>query len=168
MYGQMTAGSWIYIGTQGIVQGTYETFAECARQHFGGTLAGRLVVTAGLGGMGGAQPLAATINGAAILAVEVDPRRIERRLATGYCDMMVDDLDKALTVVAAARQRREAVSGGLLGNIADVLPELHRRGVAIDVLTDQTSAHDLRAGLHPAGILGGRGGRVPPARSGRL
>jgi urocanate hydratase len=151
MFGQMTAGSWIYIGTQGIVQGTYETFAECARQHFGGSLAGRLVVTAGLGGMGGAQPLAATINGAAILAVEVDPRRIERRLATGYCDMKVDDLDQALTVLSAARQRREALSVALPGNIADVLPELHRRGVAIDVLTDQTSAHDLRLGYIPRG-----------------
>jgi urocanate hydratase len=152
MYGQMTAGSWIYIGTQGILQGTYETFAECARKHFGGNLAGRLVVTAGLGGMGGAQPLAATMNGAAFLGVEVDPHRIQRRVETGYCDRMSTNLDEALTLVEAARQNKEALSVGLLGNIADVLPELVRRGVVPDMLTDQTSAHDLRLGYIPIGL----------------
>ncbi|TFG53402.1 MAG: urocanate hydratase [Gemmatimonadales bacterium] len=152
MYGQMTAGSWIYIGTQGILQGTYETFAECARKHFGGTLAGRLVVTAGLGGMGGAQPLAATMNGAAFLGVEVDPHRIQRRVETGYCDRMSTDLDEALELVESAKQRKEALSVGLLGNIADVLPELVRRGVVPDMLTDQTSAHDLRLGYVPVGL----------------
>ena len=151
MYGQMTAGSWIYIGTQGILQGTYETFAELARQHFGGTLAGRLVVTGGLGGMGGAQPLAATMNGAAFLGVDVDPARIQRRVDTGYCDLISHDLDEALQRCLAARQRREALSVGLVGNIADVLPELVRRGVAVDVVTDQTSAHDIRVGYIPIG-----------------
>ena len=151
MYGQMTAGSWIYIGTQGILQGTYETFAECARQHFGGTLAGRLVVTAGLGGMGGAQPLAATMNGAACLCVEVDPHRIKRRVETGYCDRMATDLDEALDLVLGAKERKEALSVGLLGNIAEVLPELVRRDLVPDVLTDQTSAHDLHTGYIPAG-----------------
>ncbi len=151
MYGQMTAGSWIYIGTQGILQGTYETFAECARQHFGGTLEGRLVVTAGLGGMGGAQPLAATMNGGCMLAVEVDPERIRRRVETRYCDRMIDDLDEALTVLDDARSRGEALSVGLVGNIADVMPELVRRGVCPDVVTDQTSAHDLRLGYIPSG-----------------
>lgn len=150
MYGQMTAGSWIYIGTQGILQGTYETFAECANQHFGGTLAGRLVVTAGLGGMGGAQPLAATMNGAACLCVEVDPERIHRRVETGYCDVFSDDLDDALRQVLAAKEAGEALSVGLLGNIAEVLPELVRRDVVPDVLTDQTSAHDLQLGYIPA------------------
>ena len=152
MYGQMTAGSWIYIGTQGILQGTYETFAECARQHFGGTLAGRLVVTAGLGGMGGAQPLAATMNGAAFLGIDVDPERIRRRVDTGYCDRMETDLDAALRLVEDARAGRQALSVGLVGNVADVLPELVRRGVAPDVVTDQTSAHDLRVGYIPAGL----------------
>ncbi|HEU5154883.1 MAG TPA: urocanate hydratase [Gemmatimonadales bacterium] len=152
MYGQMTAGSWIYIGTQGILQGTYETFAECARQHFVGTLAGRLVVTAGLGGMGGAQPLAATMNGAAFLGVDVDAWRIQRRVDTGYCDLMTTSLDEALRLVEGARQKREALSVGLLGNIAEVLPELVRRSVVPDVLTDQTSAHDLRLGYIPAGL----------------
>jgi urocanate hydratase len=151
MFGQMTAGSWIYIGTQGILQGTYETFAECARQHFGGTLAGRLLVTAGLGGMGGAQPLAATMNGAACLAVEVDPGRIQRRVDTGYCDRMTTDLDEALDLLLEARRERSALSVGLVGNIADVLPELVRRGIAIDIVTDQTSAHDLRLGYVPRG-----------------
>jgi len=151
MYGQMTAGSWIYIGTQGILQGTYETFAECARQHFGGSLEGRLVVTAGLGGMGGAQPLAATMNGGVCLAVEVDPHRIERRVETGYCDRLATDLDEALGLVLDAKSGSEALSVGLLGNIAEVLPELVRRGVVPDVLTDQTSAHDLRLGYIPAG-----------------
>jgi len=152
MYGQMTAGSWIYIGTQGILQGTYETFAECARQHFHGSLRGRLVVTAGLGGMGGAQPLAATMNGAAFLGVEVDPARILRRVETGYCDLMMDDLDEALDRVLTARERGEAVSVGLVGNIADVLPDLVQRGIVPDVLTDQTAAHDLRVGYIPSGF----------------
>ncbi len=151
MYGQMTAGSWIYIGTQGILQGTYETFAECARQHFGGTLAGRLVVTAGLGGMGGAQPLAATMNGAAFLGIDVDPVRIQRRVETGYCDRIETDLDAALDAVLDAKQKGEALSVGLVGNVAEVLPELVRRGVSPDVVTDQTSAHDLRVGYIPAG-----------------
>ncbi len=152
MYGQMTAGSWIYIGTQGILQGTYETFAEAARQHFGGTLEGRLVVTAGLGGMGGAQPLAATMNGGVCLAVEVDPARLRRRVETGYCDRMVEDLDEALDLVLDAKGKNEALSVGLLGNIAEMLPELVRRDVVPDVLTDQTSAHDLREGYIPAGF----------------
>jgi urocanate hydratase len=151
MYGQMTAGSWIYIGTQGILQGTYETFAECARQHFGGTLSGRLVVTGGLGGMGGAQPLAATMNGAAFLGVDVDETRIRRRVDSGYCDRLATDLDEALHLVLDAKRRRAALSVGLVGNIADVLPELVRRGVAPDVVTDQTSAHDLRVGYIPLG-----------------
>ena len=151
MFGQMTAGSWIYIGTQGILQGTYETFAECARQHFGGTMAGRLVVSAGLGGMGGAQPLAATMNGAAFLGVEVDPARAERRVETGYCDRLSTRLDEALALVEEAKRARQPLSVGLVGNIAEVLPELVRRGVEIDVVTDQTSAHDLRLGYIPAG-----------------
>ncbi|HKT59998.1 MAG TPA: urocanate hydratase [Gemmatimonadales bacterium] len=152
MYGQMTAGSWIYIGTQGILQGTYETFAECARQHFGGTLEGRLVVTGGLGGMGGAQPLAATMNGAAFLGVDVDESRIRRRVDTRYCDRLEHDLDTALRLVEEARARRRPLSVGLVGNIAEVLPELVRRGVVPDVLTDQTSAHDLRVGYIPVGL----------------
>ena len=152
MYGQMTAGSWIYIGTQGILQGTYETFAECARQHFGGTLEGRLVVTGGLGGMGGAQPLAATMNGAAFLGVDVEESRIRRRVETRYCDRLEHDLDAALRIVEEARARRRPLSVGLVGNIAEVLPELVRRGVVPDVLTDQTSAHDLRLGYIPAGL----------------
>jgi urocanate hydratase len=151
MYGQMTAGSWIYIGTQGILQGTFETFAECARQHFGGSLAGRLVVTAGLGGMGGAQPLAATMNGAAFLGVDVDATRIQRRVDSGYCDRIETGLDAALDAVLGAKARGEALSVGLVGNAADVLPELVRRGVAVDVVTDQTSAHDLRVGYLPRG-----------------
>jgi len=151
MYGQMTAGSWIYIGTQGILQGTYETFAECARQYFGGTLSGRLVVTGGLGGMGGAQPLAATMNGAAFLGVDVDETRIRRRVDSGYCDRLATDLDEALRLVLDAKRRSAALSVGLVGNIADVLPELVRRGVAPDVVTDQTSAHDLRVGYIPLG-----------------
>lgn len=151
MYGQMTAGSWIYIGSQGIVQGTYETFAECARQNFGGNLKGRLVVSAGLGGMGGAQPLAATMNGAVFLGIDVDPDRIERRVATGYCDVMETDLDKALKRIESARKERQPLSIGLLGNVADVLPELLKRGVSIDMLTDQTSAHDLQVGYIPRG-----------------
>ena len=149
MFGQMTAGSWIYIGSQGILQGTYETFAACARRHFGGSLAGRLVVTAGLGGMGGAQPLAATMNGAAFLGVEVNPERIERRLQTGYLDRKSDNLDEALGWLLEAKRRKQALSVGLLGNAAAVLPELARRGVVPDVLTDQTSAHDMLNGYVP-------------------
>src|SRR5882762_3676136 len=149
MFGQMTAGSWIYIGSQGILQGTYETFAACARRHFGGSLAGRFVLTAGLGGMGGAQPLAATMNGAAFLGVEVDPRRIEKRLQTGYVDRRTADLAEALRWVMEAKERREALSVGLVGNAAEVLPELVRRGVTPDVLTDQTSAHDTLNGYVP-------------------
>jgi len=151
MYGQMTAGSWIYIGSQGIVQGTYETFAECARQHFEGSLKGKLVVTAGLGGMGGAQPLAATMNGAAFLGIEVDESRIDMRIKTGYCDVKCTDLDDALDRVMNAKAEGEALSVGLLGNVAEVLPELMHKGVIPDVLTDQTSAHDLRVGYIPAG-----------------
>ena len=148
MYGQMTAGSWIYIGSQGIVQGTYETFAECAKQHFNGSMSGRLVVTAGLGGMGGAQPLAVTMNDGLCLAVEVDPWRIQRRVETGYCDVMSENLDEALDLLDKAKG---GLSVGLLGNIADVMPELERRGIVPDVITDQTSAHDLRFGYIPAG-----------------
>src|SRR5688572_17852889 len=135
MYGQMTAGSWIYIGTQGILQGTYETFAAAARRHFGGSLKGRLLLTAGLGGMGGAQPLAGTMNGAVVLAVEVDRARIERRLATRYCDRMETDLDAALAAAQTACARGEATSIALLGNAADVFPEIVRRGVAPDLVT---------------------------------
>jgi urocanate hydratase len=156
MYGQMTAGSWIYIGTQGILQGTYETFAACARKHFGGgvgvspaTLKGKLVVSGGLGGMGGAQPLAATFNGAAFLGVEVDLQRIERRIKTRYLDVTTNSIDIALKMVLEARGRGEAISVGLLGNIADVLPELLKRKITPDVLTDQTSAHDPLNGYVP-------------------
>jgi urocanate hydratase len=152
MYGQMTAGSWIYIGTQGILQGTYETFAAAGRKHFGGDLAGKLVATGGMGGMGGAQPLAATMNGAAILCVEVDPERIKRRVKTGYCDVMVNSLDEALRILKNAVRKREAASVGLVGNCADVIPELARRGVVPDVLTDQTSAHDPINGYIPRGL----------------
>ena len=152
MYGQMTAGSWIYIGTQGILQGTYETFASAARRHFGGTLTGRLLVTAGLGGMGGAQPLAATMNGAAALAIEVDPDRIARRLATRYVDEAATDLSEALDRVDGWRRTRTARSIAVEGNAADVLPELLRRGVVPDVLTDQTSAHDALNGYVPHGL----------------
>ena len=152
MFGQMTAGSWIYIGTQGILQGTYETFAACARARFDGLLEGRLVVTAGLGGMGGAQPLATTMNGGTLLAIEVDEARIRRRVATGYCDRMTGDLDEALELVVTAREKKEALSVGLVGNVAEVLPEIVRRGVLPDILTDQTSAHDLRLGYIPAGM----------------
>ena len=151
MYGQMTAGSWIYIGTQGILQGTFETFAECARKHFGGTLEGRLLVTGGLGGMGGAQPLAATMNGAAFLGVEVDERRIKRRVDTGYCDKICYDLDEALGEVLAARDEKRALSVGLVSNVAHVIPELVKRDIVPDALTDQTAAHDLRCGYIPLG-----------------
>src|SRR5450755_511898 len=152
MYGQMTAGSWIYIGSQGILQGTYETFAAAARQHFGGDLAGKLVVTGGMGGMGGAQPLAATLNGAAFLGIDVDPEHIKRRVKTGYCDVMVNDLDEALRILKNAVRKREAASVGLVGNCADIVPELARRGVVPDVLTDQTSAHDPLNGYVPNGM----------------
>lgn len=152
MYGQMTAGSWIYIGTQGILQGTYETFAECARKYFGGTLEGRFVFTGGLGGMGGAQPLAATMNGAAFLGVDIDPTRIERRVASRYCDRMTNSLDEALTLVLTAKERKEALSVGLVGNIAEVAQALVERGIIPDVVTDQTSAHDLMYGYLPSGL----------------
>ena len=152
MYGQMTAGSWIYIGTQGILQGTYETFAAAARKHFNGSLEGRILVTGGLGGMGGAQPLAATMNGAAFLGIEVDPARIQRRIDTGYLDGMADNLDEAWRLVTAARDNRRALSVGLVGNCADVLPEMVRRGWIADVLTDQTSAHDPLHGYVPMGL----------------
>ena len=152
MYGQMTAGSWIYIGTQGILQGTFETFAAAARQKFGGDLHGRFVLTAGLGGMGGAQPLAATMNGAAILAAEVDPRRIERRLETGYVDRMTEDLDEAMAWIEEARSSKEALSVGLVGNAAEVFPAILERGVVPDVVTDQTSAHDPLDGYVAPGM----------------
>jgi urocanate hydratase len=152
MYGQMTAGSWIYIGTQGILQGTYETFAALARQRFGGTLRGRLVVTAGLGGMGGAQPLAITMNEGCALCVEVDLRRIERRLASGYLDERAGDLDDALRRLQSARDEGRPLSIGLLGNASEVMPEIVRRGVEVDAATDQTSAHDPLNGYIPAGL----------------
>ncbi len=152
MYGQMTAGSWIYIGTQGILQGTYETLAAVAARHFGGSLAGRLFVTAGLGGMGGAQPLAATMNGAAALCVEVDPARIERRLATRYVDEATDSLDEAIERASRWQRERQARSIALRGNAADVLPALVERGVVPDVVTDQTSAHDPLNGYVPNGL----------------
>src|SRR5438094_3796273 len=152
MYGQMTAGSWIYIGSQGIVQGTYETFAEAARQRFGGTLKGKFILTAGLGGMGGAQPLAVTMNEGVCLAVEVDPHHIERRLETGYCDEMASTLDEALAQVREACNTGQQLSIGLIGNAAEVYPELVRRGVIPDMVTDQTSAHDALNGYLPAGL----------------
>ncbi len=152
MYGQMTAGSWIYIGTQGILQGTYETFAAAARKHFGGDLAGKLVVTGGMGGMGGAQPLAATMNGAAFLGIDVDPERIKRRVKGGYCDVLVTNLDEALRILKNAVRKREAASVGLVGNCADLIPELAKRGVVPDLLTDQTSAHDPIGGYVPNGM----------------
>jgi urocanate hydratase len=151
MYGQMTAGSWIYIGTQGIVQGTYETFMEAGRQHYGGDWSGKWILTAGLGGMGGAQPLAATMAGASCLAVECQASRIEMRLKTRYLDVMAEDLDDALAKIEAAKASGKPVSVGLLGNAADVLPELVRRGVRPDLVTDQTSAHDLVNGYLPKG-----------------
>ena len=152
MYGQMTAGSWIYIGSQGIIQGTYETFSSVARRHFGGSLRGRILVSGGLGGMGGAQPLAATMAGAAFLGIEVDPERIRKRLRTGYCDKMSRDLDEALALVEGAARKGEALSVGLVGNCAEVLPELLQRGFTPDILTDQTSAHDPLNGYIPAAI----------------
>ncbi len=152
MYGQMTAGSWIYIGTQGIVQGTFETFAAMADRDFGGDLRGKLIVSGGMGGMGGAQPLAATLNGALFLGVEVDPARIERRVRTGYCDRMAVSLDEALDICEEAREHERAISVGLVGNCAEILPEIVRRGVKIDAVTDQTSAHDPLNGYVPAGL----------------
>ena len=152
MYGQMTAGSWIYIGSQGIVQGTYETFAEAGRQHFGGSLDGKLVVSGGMGGMGGAQPLAATMNGALFLGVDVDADRIQKRLKSGYCDRIAWNIDEALAMLAEARREARAISVGLVANIADVLPELIRRDIVPDVLTDQTSAHDPLHGYVPNGM----------------
>lgn len=152
MYGQMTAGSWIYIGTQGILQGTYETFAAAARQKFGGDLSGRFVLTAGLGGMGGAQPLAATMVGAAILCVEVDEERIDRRLETAYCDRKTADLDEALKWIKEAQAKKEPLSVGLVGNAAEVYPEILRRGIIPDVVTDQTSAHDPLDGYVAPGM----------------
>ena len=152
MYGQMTAGSWIYIGTQGIVQGTFETFAAMADKNFGGDLSGRLVVSGGMGGMGGAQPLAATLNGALFLGIDVDPARIERRVLTGYCDRLALTLPEALDILDDAREQRRAVSVGLVGNCAEVLPEIVRRGIKVDAVTDQTSAHDPLNGYVPAGL----------------
>jgi urocanate hydratase len=152
MYGQMTAGSWIYIGTQGILQGTFETFGAVAREHFDGSLKGRWVLTGGMGGMGGAQPLAATMNDAAILCVEVDPQRIERRIETRYCDRITRDIDEALQWINHATSAGDALSVGLVGNCAEVLPELVRRNVVPDIVTDQTSAHDALNGYVPAGL----------------
>ena len=152
MYGQMTAGSWIYIGTQGILQGTYETFAAAARKHFGGSLKGRLVLTAGLGGMGGAQPLAATFNDAVMIAVEVDRSRIDRRIATKYCEMVTDSIDEAIALAREAQEKRIPRSIALVGNAAETHPEFVRRGVIPDLVTDQTSAHDPLNGYVPAGL----------------
>lgn len=151
MYGQMTAGSWIYIGTQGIVQGTYETFAEVARQHFGGDLFGRFLLTGGMGGMGGAQPLAATFAGAVSVTVEIDESRIDKRIHDGYCDLKVDNLDEALRLVEQYKKEKKAIAIGLIGNTAEILPELLKRGIIPDVVTDQTSAHDPLNGYYPAG-----------------
>ncbi len=152
MYGQMTAGSWIYIGTQGILQGTYETFAEVARQHFDGSLEGKFLLTAGIGGMGGAQPLAATMNGAAFLGIDVDIRRLEKRIETKYLDVIAKDLDEALELVLKAKADKQPLSVGLVGNAGEVLPEILRRGIIPDVLTDQTSAHDTLNGYVPMGM----------------
>ncbi len=152
MYGQMTAGSWIYIGTQGILQGTYETFAAAGRKHFDGSLKGRLVLTAGLGGMGGAQPLAVTMNDGVILAVEVDPARIQKRVKTGYCEVMTSNLDEALDLALTARRQGIPKSIGLVGNASEVHPEILRRGILPDLMTDQTSAHDALNGYVPAGL----------------
>ena len=152
MYGQMTAGSWIYIGTQGILQGTYETFAAAGQKHFGGSLQGKLIVTGGMGGMGGAQPLAATMNGAVCLVIEVDRQRIERRVQQRYCDRLAETLDEALRLVLTAKQKGEALSVGLVGNCADILPEMIRRNIIPDILTDQTSAHDELNGYVPHGM----------------
>jgi urocanate hydratase len=152
MFGQMTAGSWIYIGSQGIIQGTYETFSAAGEKHFGGDLAGKLIVSGGMGGMGGAQPLAATMTGAAFLGIDVDPERIKKRLKTGFCDFMVTTLDEALRILKNAVRKKENVSVGLVGNCADIIPELAKRGVVPDILTDQTSAHDPLNGYIPNGM----------------
>ena len=149
MYGQMTAGSWIYIGSQGILQGTYETFAECARQHFNGSLSGRFLLTAGLGGMGGAQPLAATMNGAAFLGIDVDESRIKKRIDSGYLDMMTSNLDEALKIVLEAKENKRALSVGLIGNAGKILPEILHKNIIPDIVTDQTSAHDMLNGYVP-------------------
>ena len=169
MFGQMTAGSWIYIGTQGILQGTYQTFAAAAEKHFGAPdLRGRTILTAGLGGMGGAQPLAGTMAGAAILCVEVDPHRIERRLETRYLDEATDSLDDALARIRAAAAEKRALSVGLLGNAADVVPALAARGEHFDLVTDQTAAHDPLNGYVPTRVLGAGGRRLARVRSGRV
>jgi urocanate hydratase len=152
MYGQMTAGSWIYIGSQGIVQGTFETFSAAGEKHFGGDLSGKLIVSGGMGGMGGAQPLAATMTGAAFLGIDVDPERIKKRIKSGYCDFMVNTLDEALRILKNAVRKKENISVGLVGNCADVIPELADRGVVPDILTDQTSAHDPLNGYVPNGM----------------
>jgi urocanate hydratase len=160
MYGQMTAGSWIYIGTQGIVQGTYETFAAAGRKHFKGSLQGKILLTGGLGGMGGAQPLAGTMNGAAVLAIEVDPARVQRRIDTGYLDRKTTDLEEAWSLATTARDEKKPLSIGLIGNCADVLPDMVRRGWIPDVLTDQTSAHDPLNGYIPRGLTLDEAGRL--------
>ena len=152
MYGQMTAGSWIYIGTQGIVQGTFETFAAVADRHFASDLSGKLILSGGMGGMGGAQPLAATLNGAVFLGIDVDAERIDRRVRTGYCDRIALSLDEALDICEDAREQKRAVSVGLVGNCAELVPEIVRRGVRVDAVTDQTSAHDPLNGYVPAGL----------------
>jgi urocanate hydratase len=152
MYGQMTAGSWIYIGSQGIIQGTFETFSAAGEKHFAGDLVGKLIVSGGMGGMGGAQPLAATMTGAVFLGIDVDPERIKKRLKTGYCDFMVTTLDEALRILKNAVRKKENVSVGLVGNCADIIPELAERGVVPDILTDQTSAHDPLNGYVPNGM----------------
>ena len=152
MYGQMTAGSWIYIGSQGIVQGTFETFSAAGEKHFGGDLCGKLIVSGGMGGMGGAQPLAATMAGAAFLGIDVDPERIKKRLKTGYCDFMVNTLDEALRILKNAVRKKENISVGLVANCADIIPELADRGVVPGILTDQTSAHDPLNGYIPSGM----------------
>src|SRR6202162_830176 len=152
MYGQMTAGSWIYIGSQGIVQGTFETFCAAGEKHFGGDLSGKLIVSGGMGGMGGAQPLAGTMTGAAFLGIDVDPERIKKRIKSGYCDFMVNSLDEALRILKNAVRKKENISVGLVGNCADVIPELAERGVVPDILTDQTSAHDPLNGYVPSGM----------------
>ena len=160
MYGQMTAGSWIYIGTQGIVQGTYETFAAAGRKHFKGSLKGKILLTGGLGGMGGAQPLAGTMNGAAVLAIEVDPARVQRRIDTGYLDRKTTDLEEAWNLATTARDQKKPLSIGLVGNCADVLPDMVRRGWIPDLLTDQTSAHDPLNGYIPRGLKLDEAGRL--------
>ena len=152
MYGQMTAGSWIYIGSQGIVQGTYETFAECAKQHFNGSLEGTITVTAGLGGMGGAQPLAVTMTGGVVIGIDVDRTRIEKRIETRYCDIVVESLDEAIKIAKEAKKERKALSIGLVGNAAEVLPQMIKRGFIPDIVTDQTSAHDPLNGYLPIGL----------------